>query len=430
MQLTIHRGTREIGGSCVELQSGNTRLIIDVGLPLVDQDREPFDRNALRGKELPELVEEGIVPRVAGLFIPGELPDAILLSHSHLDHVGLLHLTPETIPVYASTGTSKMMNAGAMFSGQQRLPRERHVKLASGTPVAIGNFTVTPYVVDHSCYGSMAFLVEAEGKRLLYSGDLRMHGRKPGMIKSLIADVGPLRVDALIMEGTHFGSIGRQKKTEYELEFELTDLIRSAPGLVLGSFSPIDVDRLVSYLKATMRNDRTFVVDAYAAYVLHLVKSEIGVPDPTDPKAPVRVYFNEAFQRKGITKLQEMFAPNRIDRDEILSRPKEHAMVFRPSMLKLDFDGDLPTGSRCLYSFWQGYLDRPDWTELKRHLAEVNGDFVPAHTSGHIFMDDLINFVQSINPKQVIPIHTFEPEAYEQHFDDVRRLNDGEPIEV
>jgi ribonuclease J len=43
MRLTIHRGAKEIGGSCVELQSENLRILIDFGLPLVDENREQFD---------------------------------------------------------------------------------------------------------------------------------------------------------------------------------------------------------------------------------------------------------------------------------------------------------------------------------------------------------------------------------------------------
>jgi ribonuclease J len=43
MKLVIHRGTHEIGGSCVEVysNSGKSRLIIDVGMPLVEQDGTP-----------------------------------------------------------------------------------------------------------------------------------------------------------------------------------------------------------------------------------------------------------------------------------------------------------------------------------------------------------------------------------------------------
>lgn len=35
MNLTIHRGSKEIGGSCVEVESQGQRLLIDIGLPLI-----------------------------------------------------------------------------------------------------------------------------------------------------------------------------------------------------------------------------------------------------------------------------------------------------------------------------------------------------------------------------------------------------------
>ena len=39
MNLIIHRGTKEIGGSCVELLTAKTRILIDFGMPLVDEGR-------------------------------------------------------------------------------------------------------------------------------------------------------------------------------------------------------------------------------------------------------------------------------------------------------------------------------------------------------------------------------------------------------
>ena len=36
MNLIIHRGTHEIGGTCVEITTDETRIIIDLGMPLAD----------------------------------------------------------------------------------------------------------------------------------------------------------------------------------------------------------------------------------------------------------------------------------------------------------------------------------------------------------------------------------------------------------
>ena len=34
MKACIHRGTKEIGGTCIEIESEGKRIILDVGLPL------------------------------------------------------------------------------------------------------------------------------------------------------------------------------------------------------------------------------------------------------------------------------------------------------------------------------------------------------------------------------------------------------------
>jgi ribonuclease J len=43
MKITIHRGTHEIGGSCVEIENKDTRIVIDIGMPIVTEDGKRFD---------------------------------------------------------------------------------------------------------------------------------------------------------------------------------------------------------------------------------------------------------------------------------------------------------------------------------------------------------------------------------------------------
>ena len=47
MQCIVHRGTSEIGGSCVELRSQGKGLVLDIGTPLVNADRSRFDAGKL-----------------------------------------------------------------------------------------------------------------------------------------------------------------------------------------------------------------------------------------------------------------------------------------------------------------------------------------------------------------------------------------------
>lgn len=426
MILTVFRGTREIGGSCVQVRTNSTRVVLDFGLPLLTPEGNPFDTQAAVRKTTRVLWEEGTIPHVPGLvWRDGPSPDAILLTHAHLDHSGLIHRSRPEIPVYTTTGTSKMMLAGAVFGGQARLPRKRQRPITPGHAFAIGDITVTPFSVDHSTFGSVAFLLESKGKAILYTGDLRDHGRKPGMLRTLVTTVTPKAIDVLLVEGTHLGDRGEQGVSEFELEERVLDLVRSAAGLVLAAFSPQDVDHLVTLYRAARRSGRVFVVDAYGAFILQLVSGEAHVPRPIAEKG-IRVYFNRAFLRKGPDHLKDLFSPARIHLENVLSDPNRYLMAFRPSMTAPDFGGRLPHQVRLLYGYWPGYLRNPEWVELRDQVGAAGGDFIPAHASGHITSADLIAFVHAVNPVNVIPIHTLGAEKFHDHFPNTVRLRDGD----
>lgn len=114
--------------------------------------------------------------------------------------------------------------------------------------------------------------------------------------------------------------------------------------------------------------------------------------------------------------------------EEIRSNPSRYVMLFRPSMLDSDFGGSLPECTRCLYSRWEGYLDRPDSQLVTTALENAGGDLTKVHTSGHIHAGDIADLIQQINAKLVIPIHTFEPERFQTIASNVRVLEDGVPM--
>ena len=70
MRVCIHRGSKQIGGSCVELEESGQRILLDLGLPLDAQSSTPQLLPALRGLD-------GSDPSLLG----------ILISHPHLDHI-------------------------------------------------------------------------------------------------------------------------------------------------------------------------------------------------------------------------------------------------------------------------------------------------------------------------------------------------------
>lgn len=422
MKVTIHRGSHEIGGSCVEIATDSTRIIIDAGLPL---------------ESAPELrpMSRPIRPSVPGLFGPGPSIDAILLSHAHADHSGLIAASRCEIPVWLSRGTSKMLMAGSIFARQPDVPRERQKLCWPGRSFRIGDIRVTPFNVDHSTFDALAFLVEAKGQRLLYSGDLRLHGRKPGMARRLADQVGQQPLDALIMEGTHLGS-GRPARgiTEQEMTAEAVKLVRETRGIVLAMFSPLNLDRLVSYFKVALKTKRALVIDPYAAFVLHLVRGQAQVPDPFEHQR-IRVlvprnFWSSRAGRVVAGKLRPKIEARSIDNRELVAAPERWLMLFRARMLDEVFRGTLPAESLCLYSYWTGYLVERELSELRDRIEASGSRFIPLHASGHIYAADLRSFIHQLNPRMVVPIHTRAPATYAELWHDVRSTTDGELIEI
>lgn len=150
-ELTIHRGTHEIGGSCIELcsSSGNTRIILDIGLPLVNKDMSPFDWNAHRKSTLPQLLEQKIVPSIDGLYENDEpTVSAVVLSHAHLDHYGLLRFVHSDIPIYMSVGTKSLAEVSNVFLNTD-VKSDRIETFKMLQTFKVGEFAITPYLMDH-----------------------------------------------------------------------------------------------------------------------------------------------------------------------------------------------------------------------------------------------------------------------------------------
>jgi ribonuclease J len=245
-------GSKQIGGSCVEVESHGQRLLIDFGLPL---DAEENYRQYL--------------PKIAGL--DGSDPSllGILISHPHLDHFGLLaHISPK-IPVGMGIAARRILEAAAPFlPGNWPAPAEGW-NYDSGQSLNIGPFCVTPFLVDHSAYDAYALQIESDEKRIFYSGDFRTHGRKAALLKRMTENP-PKHIDTLLLEGSSLGRITNSQRfpTEKEIESRLVHLFSETDGLALIHASGQNIDRIVSVFRACKRTGRRLVVDLYTAAIL------------------------------------------------------------------------------------------------------------------------------------------------------------------
>ena len=63
------------------------------------------------------------------------------------------------------------------------------IDIQDQVPFYIKEVKITPYTVDHSAYGAFMFLIVADGKRILYTGDYRNHGYKGKLFKPTLKKI-------------------------------------------------------------------------------------------------------------------------------------------------------------------------------------------------------------------------------------------------
>ena len=412
---TIHRGQHEIGGMCIEVAADDgTRVLLDLGMPLIAPDGGDFPWGTPQ-RPTGELLAEGVLRNVPGVF-PGDptAPDvaAIILTHSHLDHFGLAHHAHPVIPVYGSAGTIAILEVGRVFFPDAALPHDLR-RLPPDETLRFGGLSVTAIPVDHAAPDSRALLVEADGQRLLYTGDLRAHGRTGFRFESMLKDERLHGVDWLLIEGTMLGSSGETHglRSETSVEDRLVELARGNAGkLVAVVASGQNLDRLVSCFRAAKHSDRLLAIDPYQAYVL-MQLSPLSKNIPQVGWDGVRVSFVphqvERLKAAGLMDLaREMSAKGRVSSDELAAEPGRYLLGTRGSRgtTKL-FDKVGPANVVLAWSMWSGYWKREgcamrEWAER----SGVEAHFV--HSGGHAWPEDLWRLAGVIAARQTIWVHT------------------------
>ncbi len=187
-KITCLGGCQEVGGSGFLVSANNRNILLDYGIYL--RRKNPFPIT--------------VAPRDI---------DAIFLTHAHLDHSGALPLMYITgnPPIYATKITMEVLRVlleDYLKISEAILPfdegeiasiRENFVKTSYGDIINVGeDFNVTIIDAGH-IPGSYMALIEVNGKRILYTGDINL--RDTLLVKGAKPDLP--EIDYLIMESTY-----------------------------------------------------------------------------------------------------------------------------------------------------------------------------------------------------------------------------------
>ena len=187
MQITILGAAREVGRSAFLVKSMDSKVLLDFGVQLTREPTFP-------------------------MHVPPKEVDGILLSHAHLDHSG-------AIPLFYISGSVKLYSTDLTLELTRLLiedflrisgfylpfeyidllsmMKSSH-KLKLNETVNVKGFAVTFLEASH-VPGAASILLESDGERLLYTGDINARG-------SLLlrgADTNFGEINAIITESTY-----------------------------------------------------------------------------------------------------------------------------------------------------------------------------------------------------------------------------------
>ncbi len=253
MKLTFYGASGEVTGSNYVLESGGTRIMVDCGLHQGGHyaEKENFEPFAYDPKDIA----------------------AVFVTHSHLDHIGRLpSLTKAGFsgPIYGTPPTrdfAELMlydSEHLLFSEAERENRPplygdddikevMHLWRAVNyhEKVTLGPFTVEFFDAGH-ILGSAFVKIQAEGKTIVFSGDL---GNSPAPIIKPTEEIP--ETDYCVIESTYGDRVHEEVAARQELlERVIEDTVHAGGTLMIPTFAMERMQDLLYHLHQLFENGR------------------------------------------------------------------------------------------------------------------------------------------------------------------------------
>jgi ribonuclease J len=339
MEIIIHRGAKQIGGTCIEIRSIKTRLIFDIG------------------EELPEInnpEKEKATLNIDDLFLDSNTTDrkidGIFISHNHDDHIGLFETVKNEIPIYIGKTALDIQNTIFDFISKDKKIVPGKI-LENGIPININDFTITPFLIDHSAFDAYAFLIECDGNKVIYTGDFRRHGAKGKLTDHFAKHPLTQKPDILLIEGTNIYKNDYVAEKEDIIGMKAEAFMHTIKGNIFVLQSSANIDRIDQIYKASKKANRTLLIDIFTAHIL------ANLPD--SQYSDLKIFYPLGLTRKMYitpegTKKMNRFARRKISKEELKSR-RDLCILVRENMLsdiehRIDY-----SDAGLIYSKWEGY---------------------------------------------------------------------------
>ena len=376
LRATVLRGRGELTGNLIHIQNSFADgILVEFGIALGSDE-----------KELSELEKNIIKSRYK----------AVIVTHGHQDHAGLVHLIDKSIPVYMGEKTLALYKLN-----NSSVDTSNFCTYRDGEPFYIGNanpIKVTPFLCDHSAPDSFMLLFESNGESILYTGDFRSNGRKN--FDKLLTRL-PKKVGLLLCENTNGNELGRIYYGENVISKKIQDIL-AEPEKPTFLFCPTEnFDRMVSAYKAAAKTKRDFLIDIVQERKMRVMGG--GIPCAKSFER-VKVYFpNRKEGGEYIDVRNKAVSINELSkRNDYLMIVKASSIGYLKKLVALGADFN---GSVFIYSMWSGYRENENTKRFLNEIKELGMQVITLHTSGHASKKDIERLIKETNPEEIIYVH-------------------------
>lgn len=382
-------GAREVGGSCISVETENSKVALDYGIKL-DEVTDQYPKNF----------------------------DAIIISHAHLDHSGSLlrlsktrraqyimgpkitrdvtaELLKDMIKIQATKGNPEVYSDQTV----EKIKESWHIHEAMVLPGMQIQLHSAGHVV-----GARMVEVRCEGKTLLYTGDFCIHGTE--ILDGCNPDLLP-KPDVLITESTYGGRIRPPRDEVINQFFKLLNsTVRKRGNILIPTFA---FHRSQEMAKRIDQAIESGVLPPYNVYTISNLAKKI-----TSHFNSNKHLFSEKINQEDnpfdYKHVQNIEQTTEIDEPAIaISTPG-----FGHAGASLSLLQQWAEGEENLLILTSGYLppDSPLKIAKEKRYFREEGEKIPIQAkiqtielSGHADQLELIELVAKLKPKHTVLVH-------------------------
>ncbi|MDR2956261.1 MAG: hypothetical protein LBV43_14395 [Prevotella sp.] len=405
MELTIHKGSSKIGGTCLEISTPSARIIFDIGDDLPD----------IKKKKKRSGISDNLLIDFSGL--DKKKIDALFISHIHGEQLGLIEKLESSTPIYMGRYAYNVWSLMQDFTDRARISNPIRF-ISSQEPVTIKDLTITPFIIEHSAFDAYAFLIEWNGEKIFYTGDFRAHGFAGKYAQIFQKNLKLQDIDRLIIEGVDLYEGNSLSESEEDFREKAENIIKTNEGNVFILQSAANISRIRSLYEATRLAEKTLVVDMFTAHILK--NSPKSIPNPFTYEG-IKLFLPKSLPEEIIKEKPHLFYPYAKYRlsPEALSQGTDMVILIRDTInydIVKEFKKD---NAHLLYLNWERYKTEE---ETSRLLSYFNGNVTEFTTARHANISIIKDYIDTLKPKNIIPIHTETLEKYIEYFDELAAI--------